>query len=504
MKYLSNKSLAKAIITGTYEIPLDMMDPATTLILEEIGRLGVKLVNEEGNKIIITPEDFKIFWKKVGEFISSSMSVVHYGHYKAAIECNIGTKILAQQLTVVAQNGIPPESWSIGLQVMLEKIAGVCLVKKLRAIQLYEADFNCYNQFVFGKVAMDSLNSIGYTPQELFSQKGNMSKDTKFEKTLMADLSRQACHPMTVVSVDAAYCYNRVNHIIMSLVWLVLTNGNIPAIVASLICLQTMKFFKRTGFGESKTFFGGNNYIPYMMGLGQGNRAAPPSWTQLSAIMVTVFKQLDLGAKIKDTILDTLIHSMGALFVNNTDMYTLREEILDPGELWAQTQIKIEHWSCLLNATGGALKLGKCWWYLLDYTCEDGKWTHADIVPRNLFITNSDGTKSAIKQEEATASKKTLGIYDTPAGGNEGHLAYIRSKATTWINRMTNGHLPSHIAWVAYRHQLWPGLRYGLGIMTNKIKPAATLLDKVDYKTLNVLGVLWDVTKGLRKIHTTF
>ncbi len=147
---------------------------------------------------------------------------------------------------------IPPESWSVGLQVMLEKIAGVCLVEKLWAIKLYKANFNCYNQFIFGKAAMDSLNSIGYMPEELFSQKGSTSEDAKFDKTLMANLSWQARHPMTVVSADAAYCYDRVNHIIMSLVWLVLTNGNIPAIVTSLICLQTMKIFQQTGFGESK------------------------------------------------------------------------------------------------------------------------------------------------------------------------------------------------------------------------------------------------------------
>jgi hypothetical protein len=232
------------------------MDPATKLILEEIGKIGIKLVNKEGTEIIITPEDFQRFWMKVGEFTSSSMSGIHYGHYKAAIQCNISTKILAQQLTVVARSRIPLESWSIGLQVMLEKIAGVCLVKKLHAIQLYKADFNCCNQFVFWKAAMDSLNSIGYRPKELFSQKGNISKDAEFDKTLMANLSQQARHPMTVVLVDTAYCYDRVNHIIMSLVWLVLTNGNIPAIVASRICLQTMKFFQQTGFGKSKTFLG--------------------------------------------------------------------------------------------------------------------------------------------------------------------------------------------------------------------------------------------------------
>ncbi len=69
---------------------------------------------------------------------------------------------------------------------------------------------------------------------------------------------------------------------------------------------------------------------------------------------------------------------------------------------------------------------------------------------------------------------------------------------------MLNGHLPSHVGWVAYRHQLWPGLRYGLGTMTNNIEPAAKLLDNVDYKILNVLGILRNVTKGLRKIHTMF
>ena len=127
---------------------------------------------------------------------------------------------------------------------------------------------------------------------------------------------------MTVVSANAAYCYDRVNHVIMSLVWLVLTNGNIPAIVTALICLQTMKFFQRTGFGESKTFLGGADYRPYMMGLEQGNRAAPPSWIQLSAVLVNAFKQLELGALISDPITLEMIHTIRALFVNNTDLYT--------------------------------------------------------------------------------------------------------------------------------------------------------------------------------------
>jgi hypothetical protein len=146
------------------------MDPATKLILEEIGKLGVKIVNGEGNKIIITPDDFKQFWWKVNEFTSSSMSGVHYGHNKVATQDETSLEVLALQLTVKARSGIPPENWSVGLQVMLEKIAGVCLVEKLHAIQLYEADFNCYNQFIFGKQAMKLSRIVG-TYQRSYSAK---------------------------------------------------------------------------------------------------------------------------------------------------------------------------------------------------------------------------------------------------------------------------------------------------------------------------------------------
>ncbi len=104
-----------------------------------------------------------------------------------------------------------------------------------------------------------------------------------------------------------------------------------------------------------------------------------------------------------------------------------------------------------------------------------------------------------------TVSKKILGIHNLPAGGDEGHLMHIQDKASMWTSRMTNGHLLHHMAWVAYRHQLWPELRYGLGAMTNDIEEAENALQESDYKMLNILGVACTpVTKGLRKLHTTF
>jgi hypothetical protein len=185
-------------------------------------------------------------------------------------------------------------------------------------------------------------------------------------------------------------------------------------------------------------------------------------------------------------------------------MYTWWENILDPGESWSQAQLELELWSCLLNATGGALKPDKCFWYLLNYVCNDGERRYAEMVPQEMLITNQDGTKSSIKQEKVTESKKTLGIHDLPSEGNATHLSSIKEKLSVWVNRMMNGQLPNHTAWIAYKHQLWPGVRYRLGTMTNNQEVADKLLHNNNYKMLNVFSVFHNVAKGLHRLHMTF
>jgi hypothetical protein len=57
LRYLKDKELTRSIITGTYNIPANL-DSATTLILKEIGKMGLRIMNREGKEIIITPEEF--------------------------------------------------------------------------------------------------------------------------------------------------------------------------------------------------------------------------------------------------------------------------------------------------------------------------------------------------------------------------------------------------------------------------------------------------------------
>ena len=63
--------------------------------------------------------------------------------------------------------------------------------KKLRYIQLYEADFNFFQQFIFGTKAMNSLTGNSFLPEEYVSKKASTAEDAKLDNTLLEDLLRQ-------------------------------------------------------------------------------------------------------------------------------------------------------------------------------------------------------------------------------------------------------------------------------------------------------------------------
>ena len=123
------------------------------------------------------------------EGTASSYSGVHYGHYKAAAHSEKISSFLAQKITLISRTGTPPDRWSYGLTVMLEKIAGIALLKKLRAILLMEADFNFHNNFIFGKRMLELARSNNIIPGEQFSEQQSTAEDGSWDKILQADIS---------------------------------------------------------------------------------------------------------------------------------------------------------------------------------------------------------------------------------------------------------------------------------------------------------------------------
>jgi len=105
--------------------------------------------------IVVSVEDFQHYWQQAKEKTASSFSGLHFGHYKAIAASDFLPKVYALKLTLISKAGSSPERWARGLSVMLEKIAGVVLVTKLRAILLMEVDINYHNRLIYGSQMME-------------------------------------------------------------------------------------------------------------------------------------------------------------------------------------------------------------------------------------------------------------------------------------------------------------------------------------------------------------
>lgn len=503
LRYLRDPDIAFSIISGTYQIPASL-DRATKLLLIEIGKLGRQVLRGEiKHDLMITGDDYRRYWRRVRESTSSSPSGLHYGHYKASCQSKIIPDLMAKLMNITVRSGVHPTRWGTALQVLLEKVAGVCLVDKLRSIQLYEADLNWFMKFVFNDQAMATLTASGKLPEEHFSQKESMAEDACLDKTLTMDISRQSRQPMAVLSLDAAQCYDRVHPVMMSLVWLALLN-HIPAISIMLTVLQGMKFFTRTGFGDSSAFFGGDPEGRPACGLGQGSKAAPASWMQISSMIVNAFKTEGFGANMIDPITLAVTLTIGCLYVDDTDIYVFDDTLTSAHSVWRKAQAAVDLWARLLMATGGAIKAEKSFWYLLDYAQKDGEWILVRNHRQRLTVPSPSGKPAVLPPKQPDDAERTLGVLHAPCGGHTAHLDRLFSKTERWTNDIKNGHLPSTLAWLSYRRQLWPGLRYGLGTLSNNYDDASTLLNRLEFQMLPLLGVNRHIRKGWRQLPQAF
>ena len=130
------------------DFPRDV-DEATWSLIEEMADLWEKMCDRHV-KPIITEYNYKGHWGRMKESTSSALSKIHMGHWKAFLQSPELMDFESRTLTLIARSGIPPERWSRGLQVMLEKTEGVSLIKKLRFILLMEGDKNAYNRMLIG------------------------------------------------------------------------------------------------------------------------------------------------------------------------------------------------------------------------------------------------------------------------------------------------------------------------------------------------------------------
>ena len=193
---------ALGILVGTF-VPPPETSPITIIILEEIVRIWAQMEGGEVD-IVLSVKDLQHYWQQAKEKTASSFSGLHFGHYKVIAASDFISKMHALKLTLISKIGLAHVRWVRGPSVMLEKITGVALVTKLRAILLMEADFNYHSRLIFGSRMMDLAQKHDMIPEAIFSKKGKMTEYAILQQVLVYDIAQQLKRPLVVASVNAA------------------------------------------------------------------------------------------------------------------------------------------------------------------------------------------------------------------------------------------------------------------------------------------------------------
>ncbi len=290
--FMGDTECSQQILEGTYEYPPNT-NIWTKKILQEAHHTFSRMY---GVKIATTNStmDFQQYWKRVDERTSSSFSGVTFSHYKAVASHLMLLSMHAAYLTVCARRGIPLACWRIGLTVLLEKIVGNSFVHKLRVICLLKADFDWINKIIFAKGMIGSALERNLIPGKCFSKRGSNCINAVMTKIFICNKSRIHHHDVCIAGNDFGGCYDCAAHPIAALL---LHSFGVPqpAINILLETMETMRLFLRTGFGKSKTSYGGS-HKESLAEYGQGNVAAGPGFTTMSLLIVNAYLHDGYGA----------------------------------------------------------------------------------------------------------------------------------------------------------------------------------------------------------------
>jgi len=348
---LGTSPASQAILQGTYICPAGM-----DLYTQQL--LSILKLPQQTTPVssVLSCTDFINHWRKSKERTSSSYSGLHYGHYKASIDNPRISEFHALFTEMAFNHGYSPSHWQSSLQVLLEKKPGAIRVADLCTLGLLEADFNAGMKILVGHRMVCQALQSNLLPSECYgSVPGCRAIQVSLCRCLLADVSRQRRHPLVVVSEDAARCYDQIAHCPAALACQHL--GVSPQVMVTIFAtIQLMKFFLRTAYGDSATFYGGGLSQYPFQGVCQGNGAGPAIWLALSLCLIHMIHQFGYPNQLTSAISLSSIILVGFIYVDDCDLFVLAPPSnLDPQEVLTQLQKNMDIWQGGLESTGGSL-----------------------------------------------------------------------------------------------------------------------------------------------------
>jgi hypothetical protein len=197
--------------------------------------------------------------------------------------------------------------------------------------------------------------------KEIYSEAGKTDEDGALAKELFYNIVRQCRLTAAISSIDAANCYDSIAHAIASLIFQA-CGVPLEGIESMLEAIQEMKYFLRTGFGDSTNFKTSTVEVKFQ-GLCQGNGASPAGWAVISIAIVGAHKRKGYSATLCCSMTNKVTKLAAVLFVDDCDLLHVAMDCDDGvAETFNKMQSSLLNWGNLIIGLGGSSKPIKCFY----------------------------------------------------------------------------------------------------------------------------------------------
>jgi hypothetical protein len=381
----------------------DKIDPHTLMLLHEMKRP----TDYRTNNVEMSYESFIQSWTKVKEHTASGKSNLHFGHFMAGCKHSQIGRIESTMANFPLRSGYSPKRWQQGIEVMLLKKKDNFHVSKLRAILLFEADFNHNNKRLGRSLMKHAELNDWLAPEQYGSRKQLSAIDHCLNKRLSFDIIRQLKHSAALCVNDMKGCYDRIVHSVAS-VCMQRLGIDLRQLRCMFHTLQHLEHFIRTAQGVSHQSFNAAEVNSVaIQGIGQGNGAGPQIWAAISTVVLNMLRTHRAGAEFESPISGKLLQMSGYAYVDDTDIIAHSKYGEDDAVDLMQRSLDL--WAGGLAATGGQLEPEKTFWYNIRFQWSNGKWRYEakQEFPTTLTMYNPDGTRSILEQVEVWEGRRT-------------------------------------------------------------------------------------------------
>jgi hypothetical protein len=387
------------------------------------------------------------------------------------------------------RTGYAPNRWQQGIEVMLLKQKNNYHVNKLRAILLFEADFN-HNNKRLGRTMMHGAEKNSWLAKEQYGSRKQVSAiDHCLNKRLSFDIIRQFKHPAALCVNDMKGCYDRIVHSVAS-ICMQRFGIDIKPLRSMFYTLQHLEHYIRTAQGISNQSFNAADVHPIaIQGIGQGNGAGPQIWAAISTVVLNMLRSKNAGATFESPISRKELQLAGYAYVDDTDIITHLKDGDD--NVVEHMQRSLDLWAGGLASTGGQLEAAKTFWYNIHFQWNNGMWRYStqDERPAQLTMQQSDGSRIMLEQVDVQEGRRTLGVRLAPDGNNQTEFLYLRDQCNEWADRIRSGMLPKKYTWQAFTTTILAKLAYALPATTFSMKECEGITRRLIFTTLSKAGV---------------